>query len=62
MGKPIRPKSLDAALAYFREWGAEGGKIGGKSRMAKLTLEERKALARKAAKARWAKQRKQGKG
>jgi hypothetical protein len=55
MSKPLRPKALDAALAYFRAWGAEGGKIGGRSRMAKLTKDQRRALARKAADARWAK-------
>jgi hypothetical protein len=55
MSKPVRPKALDAALAYFRAWGAEGGKVGGKSRMSKLTLEQRRALAKKAAAARWSK-------
>jgi hypothetical protein len=55
MSKPVRPKALDAALAYFRAWGAEGGKVGGKSRMSKLTTEERRALAKKAAAARWSK-------
>jgi hypothetical protein len=39
----------------FRAWGSEGGKIGGKSRMSKLTKEQRRALAKKAAAARWAK-------
>jgi hypothetical protein len=58
MAKPVRPKALDSALAYFRAWGAEGGKIGGKSRMAKLTIEQRRALAKKAAAARWAKAKK----
>jgi len=53
MSKPARPKALDAALAYFRAWGAEGGKKGGKSRMAGLTPEERSKLAKKAAAARW---------
>jgi hypothetical protein len=57
MSKPVRPKALDATLAYFRAWGSEGGKIGGKSRMAKLTISERRALARKAAAARWRKKR-----
>jgi hypothetical protein len=42
------PRGLDAALGYFRAWGAEGGKIAGKSRMSKLTREQRRALARKA--------------
>jgi len=58
MSKPARPKALDAALAYFRAWGAEGGKIGGRSRMSKLTREQRRALAKKAAAARWKKTRK----
>jgi hypothetical protein len=43
----------------MREMGRKGGKAaggkGGKKRMAALTAEERKDLARKAAKARWAK-------
>jgi hypothetical protein len=55
MGKPARASALDAALALVRAWGAQGGKIGGKSRMAKLTTEERRALAKKAASARWRK-------
>ena len=57
MSKPVRPKALDAALDYFRAWGAEGGKKGGKSRMASLTAEQRRALAKKGAAARWAKKR-----
>lgn len=36
--------------------GKLGGSKGGKARAAKLTPEERKEIARKAAKARWAKQ------
>jgi hypothetical protein len=55
MSKPARSTALDAALALVRAWGAEGGKIGGKSRMAKLTTEQRRALAKKAAAARWKK-------
>lgn len=35
--------------------GREGGKKGGKARASKLTPEERKEIAQKAAKARWAK-------
>jgi hypothetical protein len=35
--------------------GRLGGLIGGKARAEKLTTEERKAIARKAAAARWAK-------
>ena len=48
-----------AALAAFRALGRIGGKKGGpkggKSRMATLTPEQRRALAKKAAAARWAK-------
>jgi hypothetical protein len=62
MSKPARPKALDAALTYFRAWGAEGGKIGGKSRMAKLTTEQRRALAKKAAAARWGKHNRSSRG
>jgi hypothetical protein len=58
MSKPTRPKALDAALAYFRAWGAEGGKIGGRSRMSKLTRDQRRALAKKAAAARWSSKKK----
>jgi len=43
----------------MREMGKKGGKAaggkGGRKRMAALTAEERKELARKAAQARWAK-------
>ena len=53
MSKPVLPKAFDTALALFRAWGAEGGKISGKSRMAKLTTEQRRAHAKKAAAARW---------
>jgi len=46
----------------MREMGKKGGKAaggeGGRKRMAALSPEERKELARKAAKARWAKAKK----
>jgi hypothetical protein len=45
------PKLSDAALAYFREQGAKGGKIGGKRAAAKLTPAQRRARALKASKA-----------
>jgi hypothetical protein len=38
-----------------KKGGKAGGKKGGKARMASLTPEQRKALARKAVQARWAK-------
>jgi len=44
-------KKNPAAVAL----GRLGGKKGGKARAAKLTPEQRKEIARKAAKARWAK-------
>ena len=49
----------------MREMGKKGGKAangkGGRKRMAALSPEERKVLARKAAKARWAKAKKKSK-
>ena len=46
--------ALDAALAIVRPWGSAGGKIGGRSRMSKLTRDGRRAFAKKATAARWA--------
>lgn len=43
------------ALEYFKKQGAKGGKLGVKARMEKLTPEQRKEIAQKAAAARWAK-------
>ncbi len=40
---------------YLAKIGRRGGLKGGKARMAALTPEERKQLARAAARARWAK-------
>lgn len=60
---------LDRASYYYRmteknkaaqELGRLGGLKGGKARAAKLTKEERSAIAKKAAEARWAKKREQG--
>jgi len=49
----------DLISEVMREMGRKGGKAahgkGGKKRMAALTAEQRRALARKAAKARWIK-------
>ena len=44
-----------AALDFFREQVQESGKKSGAARMKKLTPEQRNALAKKAAVARWAK-------
>ncbi len=45
-----------------RKLGQRGGLKGGKARAAKLTKEERSAIAKKAAEARWAKKRQQEEG
>jgi len=54
--RPTRAE-LDAALArfadLFREWGSQGGKVGGKLRWRGVSAEARRAHARKAARARW---------
>jgi hypothetical protein len=56
----------DLISEVMREMGRKGGKAaggkGGKKRMAALTPEERKELARKAAHARWARVKKKSKG
>lgn len=55
----------DLISKVMREMGRKGGKAakgkGVKARMAALTPEERKELARKAAQARWARVKKKGK-
>jgi len=47
--------SKEQLSQYFSKLGKKGGKKGGKARAEKLTAEERKEIARKAAKARWKK-------
>jgi general stress protein YciG len=55
----------DLISEVMREMGRKGGKAaggkGGKNRMAALTPEQRKELARKAARARWTKTKKKRK-
>jgi hypothetical protein len=55
----------DLILEVMREMGKRGGKAGGKkggkARMAALTAEERRELARKAVQARWVKAKKKNK-
>jgi len=50
-----KPKLPEAVLEYFREQGRKGGALGGAARMAKLTPEQRTAIAKKAVAAREAK-------
>jgi hypothetical protein len=52
---PRKKKMPEEVRAYFIEMGRQGGKIGGSSRAAKMTKEERSEAARKAVLARWAK-------
>jgi hypothetical protein len=47
--------SLTVVQQVMREMGSKGGKIGGKRRMETMTDEQRRRSARKAAKARWSK-------
>jgi hypothetical protein len=55
---PKPPKHLDEALrVYFSQLGKVGGKKGGKARAQNLTGEERREIAKKAARARWGKTR-----
>lgn len=44
-----------AVRKYFERIGRKGGKAGGKARAERLTADQRQAIARAAAKARWAK-------
>jgi hypothetical protein len=53
-----RRPALEAAIELFRAWGREGGKKGAKARWAGVTLEQRREIARKAARARWKKDKK----
>ena len=53
MGQMAKKKMPAALREYFRAEGSKGGKIGAKRRLEKLTAEERSAIAKKAAAARW---------
>lgn len=53
---PEEPKKERSPISeYLAEIGRRGGLKGGKARAEKLTPEQRKEIARKAAKARWEK-------
>jgi hypothetical protein len=51
MGK--KSKLPEEVLAFFREHGSKGGRIGGKVCAARLTPARRQEIARQAAQARW---------
>ncbi len=51
---PITGKVFDPSLEPARYLGQRGGRKGGKARTENMTPDERQALARKAAAARWA--------
>jgi hypothetical protein len=50
----MRKKLPLEVLKFFKREGSKGGKIGGKRRAVALTSEQRTAIAKKAAVARWA--------
>jgi hypothetical protein len=52
-----KQKLSEEALAFFRAEGHKGGKLGGKKRAESLSAEARTEIARKAAAARWKKNR-----
>jgi hypothetical protein len=54
---PQEEPSKETISQVMAEMGRRGGKIGGKRRLETLTKEERRQIALKAAKARWAKKR-----
>ena len=47
--------SQEQISAVMAELGKKGGKIGGKRRLETMTARQRRSIARKAARARWAK-------
>jgi hypothetical protein len=53
---PEEPKQTESVTDYLAAIGRKGGLKGGKARAKKLSTEKRSEIARKAAKARWAKQ------
>lgn len=49
----IEPPTKPQISLLMAQLGKKGGKIGGKRRLETMTSEERRAVARKAARARW---------
>ena len=51
-GETLSPTKAQISM-FMAEMGRKGGKKGGKRRLQTMTAEERSAIARKAARARW---------
>lgn len=54
-GGSIAPPTKAQISVLMSEMGRRGGKIGGKRRLETMTAKERRAVAKKAAQARWEK-------
>jgi hypothetical protein len=54
---PVRKKLDPRVRRALQELGRQGGLIGGKARAKQLSAEQRREIARKAAQARWKKER-----
>lgn len=52
----ISPPTKSQISMFMSEMGRKGGKIGGKRRLYTMTAEDRRRIAKKAAKARWTKE------
>ena len=52
----LQPPTKAQVSLLMAELGRKGGKIGGKRRLETMTAKQRRAIARKAAQARWKKQ------
>ena len=59
MGKKSSTRPAAIAIDLFRTRGREGGKKGAKARWAGVSPEQRRASARKAVAARWAKRKRE---
>jgi hypothetical protein len=53
--EPPAPSPSPSISDYMAQIGSKGGKIGGKRRLKTMTPDERRKIAKKAAKARWKK-------
>ena len=54
----VTPPTTAQISVFMAELGRKGGKIGGKRRMETMTDKQRKAIAKKAAQARWKRKKK----